>query len=301
LVTIVTPCLNRASRVATAIESVRWQTYAGRIEHVVVDGGSTDGTLDVLRRYDNLIVVSERDKNAYDALNRGIAKATGQVIGFLNSDDMYLPCAVADAVARLEAAPNASMACGGADVIDDEDRVLVRHDTPANRSVEVHDILFSVPLINARFFRRPIFDRVGLFDIRFAVAGDREFLLRAALANEIATPVPGILYRYRHHAGSLTIGGSDAWNRIADDHMYLAEESMGRASRSASAARELRRFHAQSVLMGMIGAARRGDMGAALACAKRGARLNAWWPVEAPHILAAWISRRLAREPRGAQ
>jgi glycosyltransferase involved in cell wall biosynthesis len=102
LVSIVTPSLDQGRYVREAIESVRAQTYSP-IEHVVVDGGSTDGTLDVLGEYDGLRWVSEADRGQSHALNKGFALATGEILGWLNADDAYEPGAVAEAVEALRA------------------------------------------------------------------------------------------------------------------------------------------------------------------------------------------------------
>ena len=101
LVSIVTPSLDQARYLREAIESVEAQTHP-QIEHVVVDGGSTDGTLDILREHERVRWVSEPDRGQSDALNKGFALARGEVLGWLNADDAYLPGAVAEALAALE-------------------------------------------------------------------------------------------------------------------------------------------------------------------------------------------------------
>ena len=100
LVSVVTPSLNQAAYIEEAILSVRKQDYP-RIEHIVVDGGSTDGTLEILGRYRHLLWSSEPDEGQADALNKGFARARGTVLGWLNADDRYLPGAVSAAVAAL--------------------------------------------------------------------------------------------------------------------------------------------------------------------------------------------------------
>jgi glycosyltransferase involved in cell wall biosynthesis len=100
LVSIVTPSLNQGRYLAEAIESVRAQTHS-ELEHVVVDGGSTDGTLELLAGSSELRWVSEPDRGQSDALNKGFALARGEVFGWLNADDAYTPNAVAAAVAAL--------------------------------------------------------------------------------------------------------------------------------------------------------------------------------------------------------
>jgi glycosyltransferase involved in cell wall biosynthesis len=100
LVSVVTPSLNQARYLRDAIESVRWQTYSP-IEHVVVDGGSSDGTLELVRGFEGLRWISEPDRGQSHALNKGFALAEGEVLGWLNADDAYLPNAVAEGVRAL--------------------------------------------------------------------------------------------------------------------------------------------------------------------------------------------------------
>lgn len=101
-VSIVTPSLDQGRYLREAIESVRAQTHPS-IEHIVVDGGSTDGTLDVLDDYDGVRWVSEPDRGQSHALNKGVELATGDVLGWLNADDAYEPWAVAEGVEALRA------------------------------------------------------------------------------------------------------------------------------------------------------------------------------------------------------
>lgn len=100
LVSIVTPSLNQGRYLREAIESVRAQSYP-EIEHVVVDGGSQDDTLDILAGYDGIRWVSEPDRGQSDALNKGFAMARGEIFGWLNADDAYLPHAVEEGVRAL--------------------------------------------------------------------------------------------------------------------------------------------------------------------------------------------------------
>ena len=101
LVSVVTPSLNQGDYLREAIESVRAQTYEP-VEHVVVDGGSTDGTLEILREHEQVRWVSEPDRGQSHALNKGFAAARGEILGWLNADDHYLPDAVEQGVTALE-------------------------------------------------------------------------------------------------------------------------------------------------------------------------------------------------------
>ena len=94
IVTILTPSLNCVATIGAALDSVAAQTDCPSIEHIVLDGVSSDGTLDVLSCYPQATVISERDANLYDALNKGLRIAGGEVIGLLNADDTYSPDAV---------------------------------------------------------------------------------------------------------------------------------------------------------------------------------------------------------------
>ena len=297
LVTIVTPCLNRAGMIAAAIESVRDQDYGGEIEHLVMDGGSTDGTLETLARYPHVAVLSEPDEGLYDALNKGVARARGAVVGLLNSDDAYRRDAVGNAVAVLLDRPSAAMACGGAVIVERDGNagtIIRRYDAAENRNLDPADLLLGVPVVNARFFRRALFDNVGTFDTRYKIVADRDFLLRAALAGEKAASIPEIVYEYGSHSGSLTIGGIESRRRIAEETIAMTEAWLSRTPPvPASAARSFKRLHAQCMLTCMADGARRGDFAALRACLRRGTALNGSWPLDAAGAVGAWAVRRL--------
>jgi GT2 family glycosyltransferase len=123
-VSVVIPSFNHARFLRAAVESVVSQDYPD-VEILVMDGGSTDGSVEILRSYgDRIDFVSERDRGQADAINRGFARATGSVLGWLNSDDVYLPGAVRKAVAALTASPDASMVYGEGEIIDEAGQVL---------------------------------------------------------------------------------------------------------------------------------------------------------------------------------
>lgn len=207
LVSIVTPCLNRKDFIADAVESVLQQDYP-RLEHVIADGGSTDGTLDVLARYPHLNVVSEPDRNLYDGLNKALARTTGDIIGWLNSDDILEPGTIRLVVDTLRQHAEADLVNGSALVFakaPDGTVHIVRTLADAKKiQLSIMSVLCPDPIINARFYRRRLLDRVGPFRTDYLVVADVDFLMRVVLTDPVCINLNRFFYRYRQHAGSLT-------------------------------------------------------------------------------------------------
>jgi glycosyltransferase involved in cell wall biosynthesis len=199
---IVVPTLNRRQMLATALASIRAQGWPGT-QVIVADGGSNDGTLDDLRGAPELEVVSGPDRGVYDAFNRGIARANGDLIGILNSDDSYEPGAFAAAAAAL--APGIAAVCGTA-VIFSEAGIVARFDDVLDKSLASPRaaLIHAGCSINARFFRPDAMKRIGAFRVDFRYVADRDWLLRWYEAGLTTATIPDVVYRYRQHAGSLT-------------------------------------------------------------------------------------------------
>lgn len=178
LVSIVTPCLNRAAYLEQAILSLRAQDYPN-IEHVVVDGGSTDQTLDILRRHDAAVTwISEPDSGQAEALNKALAMARGSIIGWLNSDDLYQPGAVARAVDILSADPTVDLIYGTALLIDKDGNPLGVHRTKPFSVARLiwYDPFFFSP--QSMFFRTRVVEIAGAFDVSLRYALDYDWLIR---------------------------------------------------------------------------------------------------------------------------
>jgi glycosyltransferase involved in cell wall biosynthesis len=184
--TIITPSYNQGQFIEKTIRSVLDQGY-DNLEYMIVDGGSTDDTLDVIRRYEDRLAwwVSEPDRGQTDALNKGLRRATGEIVAYINSDDYYEPGAFEQAVATLERS-DAKWAAGRCRFIDLEsgdDHTWDPELPPKGRHLWVLGP-WGVPQA-ATFWRRELFERHGHFRDDMHYVFDTEFGLRLALAGEL--------------------------------------------------------------------------------------------------------------------
>jgi glycosyltransferase involved in cell wall biosynthesis len=198
-ISVITAVYNNRETVADALESALGQTH-GEIELVVVDGGSTDGTLQVLNSFgDRLaVLVSESDRGIYDALNKGLRLATGEVVGFLHSDDIYADAQVLERVAAEFANPDVEAVYG--------DLVYVRKNSPDQVVRYWKSGMFDarklrrgwMPPHPTLYVRRSVYERLGNFDTDYRIAADYDFMLRL-LGQSGVQPVyiPEVLVKMR--------------------------------------------------------------------------------------------------------
>jgi len=176
LVSVITAVFNGQPYIAECLESVLKQDYPN-IEHVVLDGGSTDGTLDVLRQYDDRIVFwkSEPDKGVYDAWNKALSEARGEWICFLGADDEFLPGAISAYMALAVRHPEA-------EYLNSRERWVHSdgYERTRGRRWTWPGILRQMCMAHVgSMHRRSLFDRLGIYDSSFGTAADYELLLRA--------------------------------------------------------------------------------------------------------------------------
>lgn len=227
-VSIVTPSYNQARFLGETLESVAAQQYPD-LEHIVVDGGSTDGSVallaDYARRHPHLRWVSEPDNGQADGVNKGIRMSRGEIIGWVNSDDRYCPGAVRAAVEAFKAAPEAVMVYGSALTIDE--RGTVRggsdwvEDFDAERLLRVHNYI-AQPAV---FLRRRAFDRIGLLDPSLNWTMDWDLWIRVSRAGEVRR-IPGALACMREYPATKT--GSGGWRRFREVTRLLRRHGAGR-------------------------------------------------------------------------
>lgn len=183
LVSIVTPSLNQGRYLREALASVAAQTYAP-VEHVVVDGGSTDGSVEILRTAEGVHWVSEPDEGQSQALNKGFALARGEILGWLNADDSYLPHAVAEAVAALQET-GAGLVYADVTRVNDGGvnprRIRSRRPFDLWRELNEGCGIYSP----AVFFTRAAYEQAGRLDESLHLTMDYDLWLRIARANRV--------------------------------------------------------------------------------------------------------------------
>ncbi|MCZ7544619.1 MAG: glycosyltransferase [Anaerolineae bacterium] len=199
--TIVTPSFNQARFIRETIESVLSQDYP-RVAYIVRDGGSTDGTRDILRAYgDRLTWVSEPDAGQADAINKGFADATGDALAWLNADDAYEPGALRAVAGFFQANPTVGLVYGDIVHVGTAGQFLKHRSAPLfDRDALLRHCFIPQP---AAFFRREVWQAVGGLDARLHYAMDWDLWLRMAQKTEVRK-LPATLARFRWHGQSKT-------------------------------------------------------------------------------------------------
>ncbi len=295
-ISIITAVLNRRDMLKQAIESALQQGQDG-VQHIIQDGGSTDGTLEMLAQYPHLEIASTPDRNLYDAWNLGIARATGDVICILNSDDA-LPDGAFEIIRRAFAAtPEADMVSGPVELVRmGEDRADGRLiGTPAMLELREQDIGPGVPLTNGRYITRRKMGEVGAFDTRYPAWSDRQFLLRLLFSGINNVTVSAPVYRYVIHDQSLTF--NDAGPDL--DHLLeacqISRDGMQEAA-DPQLRNAYRRWHAWACRYIVACAAMDGHPSTAFRAFVSGFKADAFWPLRATDVvLRHWRERHARR------
>ncbi len=180
---IITPSLNQGRFIERTIQSVLSQDVPG-LQYLVCDGGSTDETLDILRSFDSRIDWnSEPDEGQTDAVNRGILRSSGEVIGWLNSDDIYYPNTLREVCAFFDSDSEADVFYGEANHIDEDDSVIEPYPTELWNLERLKETCFLCQ--PAVFFRRRVVDRLGLLRSELRYCMDYEYWLRLGLSGAV--------------------------------------------------------------------------------------------------------------------
>jgi len=268
------------------------------MEHIVADGGSTDGTLEILGRYSHLKILSSPDRGMYDALNRALAVAEGELIGILNSDDCYADevfSTVNEAFRDESVMALAGEAVTFRDTVND-DKIAMERLTPTGTDLLFQSTLGN-PSINAWFFRRSVFAKIGRFDATYRVAGDREFMLRFAFSGLRYAETKKLVCRYRMHPESMTFGGNEEiWDTILREHNRMTDLYLCMPALSKRARELIKQARTRDTLLGAIHSARQYDLRRLVLHAVAGTRHDPVWPARfvkrAMHVLALKIGLR---------
>ena len=221
LVSIITPSLNQGRFIRDTIESVLSQDYP-RLEYLVMDGGSTDETLDILRSYgDRLTWRSGPDGGQAAAVNSGVRLAKGEILGWLNSDDTYQPGAVTAAVEHLIAHPETAVVYGDAHYIDEQNRVIGIYPTEDFALDRLaHACLICQP---TAFFQRTAIEAVGVLDASLQYCMDYDLWIRLGRLFPLKR-IPGFLANSRQYPQTKTWSQRD---RLFTELCVVTQRSFG--------------------------------------------------------------------------
>ncbi len=234
LVSVITVVFNRASKLERAIQSVLNQKY-NNVEYIVVDGGSTDGTLDIIKKYENAIdyYVSEKDTGIYNAMNKGLSLATGDFIAILNSDDWYSKNTIEESVQSL-LEYKADFSYGEAIVVKEDGTPIGSH---VSKFID-GSAFFELSPCNhgTMFISHEAYEKIGYYDEKYTIAADFKMQLKLIDNNFIGCEVKNPVYYYE------IVGASAIQQAVSIDNMcnILVEYHYGLSKEDALAFVELR-------------------------------------------------------------
>ena len=211
-ISVITACRNSEAFIERTIQSVIRQRGAwGELEYLVMDGASTDVTQDILRKYAGDLdeVVSEQDAGPASAINKGLRRATGDILCWLNADDVYSPGTLERVTAAFAKHPKAALVFGRCTIIDEHDREIRRGITGFKHMFFPFSCRFMIQCINyvsqpAMFFRRSAFEKAGPLSESLKAAWDYEFMLRLWKHGGAAVVAPPALAAFRWHEQSIS-------------------------------------------------------------------------------------------------
>lgn len=293
---IVVPTLDRRDMLAEALGSVA-EEGDRNLEVIVVDGGSTDGTREMLAARGDIIVLDDRRRGLYDAINQGIERATGEVILLLGSDDLLAPGALSSLRRGFADRPDVDAVCGRAELFDNAGGAVRLICDPRDLGLDAHAALIGASIVNARAFRARVFARIGSFETAYAAIADRAFLARFVTAGLATAIVDATVYRYRRHPGSLTFSaGAESGQALRAELLRLARD----VARRPCGGRELRAkalaLEGRCLAHGIAGRFRKGDAVGALGMAFKRDPASTIHPLSA--LVRGGVDRFMTRDRR---
>lgn len=202
-ISIITVCYNSAKTIKETLESVKNQSYHD-IEYIVIDGGSSDETVSIIKNYEDIISnwVSEKDKGLYDAINKGIEKATGDYVGIINSDDTFFSIDTIKEVAEF-LMKNTEIDAIIGDIVQHKNSKIIRKYSSKKWNPEKLKVGFMPPHPSI-FIKRELFDKFGYYSLGYKIAADYELIIRFFLKHNISYKYSGIT------TTSMAVGGASS-------------------------------------------------------------------------------------------
>ncbi len=289
--TIITPLLNRAAMLVTALESAARQG-SDVAEHIVVDGGSTDGSQSIAAM-GGCRVIEAPGSSIYEAINLGVDHAQGDILCLLNSDDRLADGALWAGRQAFASYPGLELVRGRAST-EGLDGTYVKGGDLQSTKPNLRNVLFGASNINACLIKTSLARRVGPFNPTYRISADREWMVRALLAGASVLGIDDLIYFYRAHPGSLTIGpkrpAAREWVR---EHLAFARALLATGDLEPSERADLRAFFAKETVHLAALSLSEGDPTAAADALTEGFRIDAIWPLRAAGPLASIARRRL--------
>jgi glycosyltransferase len=196
-ISVITVVYNGAQTIADCLESVSYQTY--QCEHIIIDGGSTDGTQEIVRKYPHVAkILSEQDNGIYDAMNKGIAMANGDIIGILNADDVYANNGVLKKVCNVIRNEKSDCCYADLDYVDKNNTNQVRRHWVSGKYQREKFKRGWMPPHPTFFVKREYYKKYGLYNTDFPIAADYELMLRFLYKHKLPVSyIPDVLVKMR--------------------------------------------------------------------------------------------------------
>lgn len=209
-VSIITPSYNQGEYLEETIQSVLNQTYSS-IEYIVIDGGSTDNSVDIIRKYEGQITYwcSEKDNGQADAINKGLKRATGDLVCWINSDDILYPHFVEKFVNHFVSHPNVDFLYGDVEQGTDLQHATFRKGEAIDYPTMLRTLRVPMPQ-QATMWRRGVMDKIGYLDPQWHVLLDREYFMRIA-QHCVIEYLPGVVAFFRNHENAKSIAEWHKW------------------------------------------------------------------------------------------
>ncbi|WP_260738646.1 glycosyltransferase family 2 protein [Tunturiibacter lichenicola] len=231
LISIVTPSFNQAAFIYEAIQSIKIQDYA-MYEHLIIDGMSTDGTVELLQtlssiaEFNKMSWMSEKDNGQSEALNKGFRRAKGDIIGWLNSDDRYLPGCFAHIVEAFEQNPDVDIIYGDYRIVDEHGRaVQTRREIEFSKFILFYHHVLYIPT-TATFFRSRVFKEENWLEEHLQYAMDLELFIRLAIKGYRFMHISKVLADFRLQPNSKTCSSPDKQRMEHKEIVYAAAPAL---------------------------------------------------------------------------